>query len=73
MDLSWIAAIFTLLGRHLLGKKRIAGWWVEIIAGLFWHWIAFNHEIWGQLTMSVIIQVMNVRGLILWSRNAKGR
>ncbi len=72
-EVSWIAAVFTLGGRHLLGKKKVAGWYVEIVAGLFWHYIAFTHEIWGQFAMSVIIQVMNVRGLILWSRDAKRR
>lgn len=72
-EISWLAAVFTLWGKHLIGSKRRCGWWVEIIAGLFWHYIAWSHEIWGQLAMSLIIQGMNVRGLILWSKDATRR
>ncbi len=65
---SWPAAVLTLSGRWLLGKRRLSGWVVEIAAGLFWHYVAYTNEIWGQLVMSVILQVLNVRGLWLWMR-----
>ena len=73
IDFDWSipAAVLTLTGRWLLGKRKVSGWVVEIAAGLFWHWIAYSHQIWGQLVMSVIIQVMNVRGLMLWWRTER--
>ena len=73
IDFDWSipAAGFGLLAKWMLGKRQRAGWAVAVLAGLFWHYVAWHHEIWGQLTLSFVIQAVNIRGYILWSRRDK--
>ena len=69
-DFDWSipAAIFTLTAKWLLGKRRASGWVMEILGGFFWNYLSWNSGLMGWFAMSLIIQVMNVRGLILWTR-----
>jgi hypothetical protein len=69
-DFDWSipAAALTLTAKYLLARKSAAGWAVEIVAGLFWNVLSYQSGMLGWFVMSLIIQAMNVRGLVLWSR-----
>ena len=72
-DFDWSipAAIFTLTGKWLLGRRRRVGWIVEMVGGGFWHYLSWTSGMWGWFVMSLIIQYMNVRGFVLWRKSAR--
>jgi hypothetical protein len=66
--LSWAGCLLLLYGLKLIGDKRLAGFYVAVVAELLWIvWGALTGS-WALVVMSVWIIGMYVRAIWLWRK-----
>jgi len=65
---SWIAAIFELLGMHFVGNKKKFAFLFLILCNIFWAIVAVKNSIPGLLLTVFICIIINIRNFIKWNR-----
>lgn len=66
-----VLSVNQLVAYWLAGNKHEAAWWLGIAGGLPWLAFMLLSGIWGMLPLVVGLQVIYVRNLIRWRREAR--
>jgi len=66
--MQYIAAIFELTAKWMVGDKNRWGHVVHLISGVLWTYVALTMPLYGMLIITVPAIVINIRNFIKWSR-----
>ena len=66
--MQYIAAIFELTAKWMVGNKNKWGFIVHLVGGAMWTYIAFTTPMYGLLIITIPAIVINIRNFIKWSR-----
>jgi hypothetical protein len=66
--LGWIANIGFLLGAIWLTQKKIAGFYIQVIANGFYAYQSLIMHNYSLFWLSLILIFINIRGVIKWSK-----
>ncbi len=69
--MDWLAAIFSMGGAYVTGRKQWTGWLLTLAGSVLWAWIALDHSLWGMMLVNSIIASMSAVNAIRW-RAANG-
>jgi len=64
----YIAAIFELTAKWMVGDKNKWGHAVHLISGVLWTYVALTMPLYGMLIITIPAIVINIRNFIKWSR-----
>jgi nicotinamide riboside transporter PnuC len=66
--LGYIAITNTIITVYLTGDKNIIIWWLSILNQCIWAYIGWKTNQSYLIVMAVALQVLNIRGLVKWSK-----
>jgi len=67
--MSYVAAVFELLGLYLIGNKNIYGFISFIVGNVFWIYIGYyNKEVRGLMVLCTITLVLNIINFRKWRK-----
>ena len=64
--LSWVAAVFSLVGTIFAAYKIIWCWPIYIIGNFFWIYWSFKKKEWAQLVLWSVFQIANCFAWYQW-------
>jgi len=67
--LGWVGNIGFLLGALLLTRRKISGWYLQIVANLLYVVQAHRLDNYSLLVLSIILIFVNIYGCYNWSKN----
>lgn len=71
--LALLLSVNQLVAYWLVGNKRQAGWWLGLGGGIPWLAFMIFSGIWGMLPLVAGLQVIYIRNLLLWRREARSQ
>lgn len=69
--LALVLSVNQLIAYWLVGNKRQLGWWMGLGGGLPWLAFMIFSGIWGMLPLVAGLQVIYIRNLLKWRRDAR--
>ena len=69
--MDWILSALVLVGNFLLGRKKVAGWWILGVNSLLWVYYAWtlNPVQWGLMPSAIINFGLCIHGVYKWRKD----
>lgn len=69
--LGWLGNISFLYGAYAFCIKNIKGFYAQILGNLFYTFQAYYTKNWSLFTLSIILMIINLYGIIRWNSAKK--
>ena len=69
--MGWIAVIFELSGKYLVGRKNKFGFLLSATCSIFWIIVGITTQIWALLAIAVVCFGMNLWNFRKWGKNSE--
>lgn len=66
--MDWIAALFELIGKFLVGDKNKWGFISSAVCNFFWIIVSLQTKLWGLTAVVIICFAMNLWNFFKWSK-----
>lgn len=73
MNISYIAAVFSLLGIWFNIKKNVVCWFLFMCSDSLWLFYSIITKQWAMTIMHVVFIIVNFYGFITWSKANHGK
>ena len=69
--MDWIAGLFEILAKIIVGRKNKWGWALHLIAGGLWTYVSLTTELYGLLLITIPAVFINIYNFIKWYKEDK--
>lgn len=69
--MDWIAGIFEIIGKWIVGRKCKWGWLFHLVGGAMWTIIAFRTGLYGLLIITIPAFFLNIYNFFKWQKQEK--
>ena len=69
--IGWIANCFILFGMYNIGKKRVSGFYFNIIAHIVWSFQSILLAMSSLFVIDLLLIIMNIFGIKTWRKEKK--